>query len=460
MRIAHVTDCYLPRLGGIERQVQGLATAQLAAGHQVTVITSVPADAPPAPRGTTRARTTRAQSRMAQPAQSGTARSETAQSGTAQPTPAEPAQAEPAQAEPAELRVIRPAGPGGRPGSIRYLTSLRGRQAVLDGGYDLVHVHASTFSPLAYLAAGAASRSGVATVATLHSLWSYATPIFRTFDVALDWRAWPITWTAVSTAAAASLAQVLRPGTEISVLANGISPERWQLTRRPPDPQRVVIVSVMRLAARKRPLQLLRVLREVRAQVPAGIGIEVQIIGAGPQRETMLSYLKRHRMTGWVELTGQLDQPAIRDRFADADLYVSPATLESFGIAALEARCAGLPVLAFAGTGVSDFIEHGRNGLLVRSDDQLTTALARLARSPAARVELAGDQPTGDQRGGDQRGGEFGYTWDHVLQTCEQVYRQAFEQVGKPMPPTPVPGSLPAAGPPSVPGSLPVLRHP
>lgn len=449
MRIAHVTDCYLPRLGGIERQVQGLATAQLAAGHQVTVITSVPADAPPAPRGTTRARTTRAQSRMARPAQS----------GTAQPGTAELTQTEPTQTEPAELRVIRPAGPGGRPGSIRYLTSLRGRQAVLDGGYDLVHVHASTFSPLAYLAAGAASRSGVATVATLHSLWSYATPIFRGFDVALDWRAWPITWTAVSTAAAASLAQVLRPGTEISVLANGISPERWQLTRRPPDPQRVVIVSVMRLAARKRPLQLLRVLREVRDRVPAGIGIEVQIIGAGPQRETMLSYLKRHRMTGWVELTGQLDQPAIRDRFADADLYVSPATLESFGIAALEARCAGLPVLAFAGTGVSDFIEHGRNGLLVRSDDQLTTALARLARSPAARAELAGDQLTGDQRGT-----EFGYTWDHVLQTCEQVYRQAFEQVGKPMPPAPAsllaPASLPAAGPPSVPGSLPVLRHP
>lgn len=429
MRIAHVTDCYLPRLGGIERQVQGLAAAQHAAGHQVTVITSVPADAPPSPPGT------------AQPAQ------------LAQP------------------RVIRPAGPGSRSGSIRYLASLRGRQAVLHGGYDLVHVHASTFSPLAYLAAGAASRSGVATVATLHSLWSYATPIFRGADVALDWRAWPITWTAVSTAAAASLSQVLRPGTEISVLANGVSPERWQLLRRPADPRRVVIVSVMRLAARKRPLQLLRVLREVRAQVPDEISIEVQIIGAGPQREAMLGYLKRHRMTGWVELTGQLDQPAIRDRFADADLYVSPATLESFGIAALEARCAGLPVLAFAGTGVSDFIEHGRNGLLVSSDDQLSAELARLARSPSARAELAGDHPTGDQHGC-----TFGYTWGQVLQTCEQVYRRAFEQVSKPMPPVPamppmpplaampplpaapaMPATLPT---PPVPGSLPILRHP
>ena len=38
MRIAHVTDCYLPRLGGIEMQVRALAAHQLAAdpsaGHK------------------------------------------------------------------------------------------------------------------------------------------------------------------------------------------------------------------------------------------------------------------------------------------------------------------------------------------------------------------------------------------------------------------------------------------
>ncbi|HEX8092397.1 glycosyltransferase family 4 protein [Jatrophihabitans sp.] len=412
MRIAHVTDCYLPRMGGIERQVHGLATAQLAAGHQVSVITSVPAV--PADRPTPDSPIPDSPALVS-------------------PTPDSPALVSPALVSPGVdgPAVIRPAGAGSRPGSIRYLASLRGRQAVARGGYDLVHIHASTFSPMAYLAAGAASGSGVPTVATLHSLWSYATPIFRGFDAALDWRRWPITWTAVSTAAAGALSQVLRPGTEISVLANGVRPELWQLPRRLRDPRRVVIVSVMRLAARKRPLQLLKVLRAVRAQVPAEIRIEVQIIGAGPQREGMLSYLERHRMTGWVELTGQLDQPAIRDRFADADLYVSPATLESFGIAALEARCAGLPVVAFAGTGVSDFIEHGRNGLLVRSDDELAAALASLARSPAARAELAGAE-----------GGEADYSWDHVLQTCEQVYQRAFGQAGRLAPP--IPGSMAA----------------
>ena len=43
MRIAHVTDCYLPRLGGIEMQVRDLATRQQQAGEDVEIITATPA---------------------------------------------------------------------------------------------------------------------------------------------------------------------------------------------------------------------------------------------------------------------------------------------------------------------------------------------------------------------------------------------------------------------------------
>jgi len=43
VRIAHVTDFYLPRLGGIEMHVSDLALRQVEAGHEVEVITSSPA---------------------------------------------------------------------------------------------------------------------------------------------------------------------------------------------------------------------------------------------------------------------------------------------------------------------------------------------------------------------------------------------------------------------------------
>ena len=40
MRVALISDCYLPRLGGIEVQVHDLALQLQSAGHEVTVITA------------------------------------------------------------------------------------------------------------------------------------------------------------------------------------------------------------------------------------------------------------------------------------------------------------------------------------------------------------------------------------------------------------------------------------
>ena len=368
MRIAHVTDGYLPRMGGIERQVEGLTRAQAASGHDVEIITSV---APAGYRST--------------------------------------------------VPVIGPTRAGARPGSIRYLATFTGREAVLSGDYDLVHVHASTWSPLAWYTIAGTTAAGIPTVATAHSFWSWATPIFRGFDIALDWRRWPLTWTAVSQVAAATLTEVVRPAEPIRVLPNGIDPQLWLPNRLPRQANRVVLVSVLRLAARKRPLHLLKMLRAVRDRTPAQIALEVKIIGDGPKRPQLESYLRRHRMTDWVQLTGQLDQPAIRTIFDDADLYLSPATLESFGIAALEARCAGLPVIAFAGTGVTDFIQHGRNGLLVGSDAEMVEAISRLVREPAARDRLTRHNLST----------ESGFSWSSVLAVCDQVYEQAFGRVGR-----------------------------
>src|SRR5699024_7082256 len=44
VRITHVTDSYLPRLGGIEAQVHGLAVRQARAGHEVHILTTTPAE--------------------------------------------------------------------------------------------------------------------------------------------------------------------------------------------------------------------------------------------------------------------------------------------------------------------------------------------------------------------------------------------------------------------------------
>lgn len=333
-----MTDCYLPRLGGIELQVHDLALRQRAAGHDVDILTATP------------------------PAV-----------GVADP--------------PWVRRLVLD---GRHPLTRSAAAAVAGRRLFRSApAYDVVHVHLSVLSPLATAAAHSAAGAGLPTAVTLHSLWSGLGPVPRLADAAMGLRDWPVAWSAVSEVAAQSLRQAMGAGPQVLVLPNGIDPSAWSTSATPRDPRRVDIVSVMRLAPRKRPLHLLRMLRGVRARVTSDVDVRAVLIGEGPERSSLQRYLRSHDMADWVSLPGRLGRPAIRDVFAGSDVYVAPAELESFGIAALEARCAGLPVVAMARGGVGEFITHGREGLLAASDADMVDALVALTASPALRCAIA-----------------------------------------------------------------------
>ena len=364
MRIAHVTDCYLPRLGGIELQVHDLASRQAAAGHDVTILTTT----------VTGARDIH---------------------------------------DP--VRIIRVAGHRGAVEKIRYLRSAAGVDVLAGGDYDVVHAHASSFSPLSFLTAHDAARRGVPTVATVHSLWAKATPLFQAADTLTGWADWPVVWSAVSNAAAASLRRILAGRAGVTVLPNGVDPAHWSVVHEPGPAGVLRIAVVSRLASRKRLLQLFDALHEVSGRLPAGAALHVEIFGDGPQRPRIERRLADHGMTGWVHLRGRCTRSDIRDAFARTDLFVASAELESFGIAALEARCAGLPILARAGTGVSDFVAHGREGWLVDSDAAIGQTILELARTPEVLARVAAHN----------RSESASISWPEVLRRCETLYRRA-----------------------------------
>nr|MBA2559117.1 glycosyltransferase family 4 protein [Propionibacteriales bacterium] len=211
MRIAHVSDVYLPQLGGIELHVHDLASRQHRLGHDSVVVTTTPGG----PEHSTDAPVHRF-----------------AAHGLLTPS--------------ATARAIRDA--------VRLLTARR---------VDVVHGHVSVISPFAMGVLQAAARTGIPAVVTMHSMWEEFGGVPRWLVCPVGAREWPVVWTAVSGSAATSFARVLGGDIAVGVLPNAVDPEPWRRlasrrTNRSAGPLRVV--SVMRLVSRKRPLPLIKII--------------------------------------------------------------------------------------------------------------------------------------------------------------------------------------------------------
>lgn len=315
MRVVHVTDGYLPRVGGIELHVRDLVVRQRAAGTEACVLTAT------RPHGVT--------------------------------------SADPAWVTRAGAREAR-AGLAARPPAV-------------------VHAHLSVASPFALQVAREALRRGVPLVLTVHSMWTGWGPVPRLALAALgDPRA--AVWSAVSTAAAGAVTEVLGGDVAVQVAGNAVDVDRW---RPAPgsrlDPVRpVTVVSVMRLTRTKRTRALAEILVDVRRRLPADVPLRAVVVGEGPEAGVLRRRLDRAGADTWVHLAGRLDRAGVREHLRSADVFLAPADREAFGIAALEARTAGLAVVAHRRSGIADFVEHRREGLLADDDHGLAEAVAGL----------------------------------------------------------------------------------
>lgn len=328
MRILHVSDCYAPRTGGIENQVGDLARAQVRAGHEVHVLTATPA------------------------------------------APAEGDEPEDgvtvhrlATHLPFDLPV-NPAAPARMRALLRRLEP------------DVVHVHAGVVSPFAYDGARVALGRYPLAI-TWHCMLDGVVPALRTAVRMSRWRRAPVALSAVSDVAAERVREVF--GLPVAVVPNGVDLVEWAPAGGGGGGAPLRCVATMRLAPRKRGRALVGIVEDAAAQLEPG-DLAVTVIGDGPERRPMERRIRRRGLEGVVTLRGRLPREEVRRAYAGAEVFVAPSVLEAFGIAALEARAAGLVVVARRGTGIEEFITDGVDGLLVDDDAGMARALVRLAR--------------------------------------------------------------------------------
>ena len=104
--------------------------------------------------------------------------------------------------------------------------------------------------------------------------------------------------------------------------------------------------------------------------------------------QSLPALVKRLGLSDAVTLTGEV--PDTGPYVEQMDILVNASDPEPFGIVLLEAMAKGVPVMAVDSGGPSEFIEHGRTGVLARSGDPeaLADALEPLLVSAELRESL------------------------------------------------------------------------
>ena len=178
------------------------------------------------------------------------------------------------------------------------------------------------------------------------------------------------------------------------------------------------ILFVGRLEKRKGLGDLLRAYRSIVDRVPR---TRLIIVGDGPLRGRVESYITRHRLPN-VVMAGYVPESVKPRYYSSADIFCAPATgAESFGIVLLEALASGLPVVATEVPGYMSVLEPGQDSITVQPSNwrELAASLVILARDRDLRVRMAEYAIRKARR----------YSWDSVASEVVEVYkaaRQAF----------------------------------
>lgn len=135
------------------------------------------------------------------------------------------------------------------------------------------------------------------------------------------------------------------------------SPERFDLTMRERltdgQPHKKLLLYVGRLAVEKE-------IEKIKDILTATDEFCLAIVGDGPHRQQ----LERHFHGTRTVFTGFLHGNELAKAYASADCFVFPSTTETLGLVILEAMASGLPVVAAKSGPTCEQIRDGENGLL------------------------------------------------------------------------------------------------
>lgn len=190
--------------------------------------------------------------------------------------------------------------------------------------------------------------------------------------------------------------RVISYGTDLRavdrVTAARVSELRQQLGFRSDD---IVIGSVGRLVEQKDYPTQLGAFALAAARVP---GLRMVIAGEGPLRSSLEDLTRDLGIADRVRFLGNWnDVPAL---LRSVDLFALASKFEPFGVALLEAKAAGLPIVATAVNEIPEIVQDGESGLLAVPENAASMAglFVRLAEDRALRSRFGARSRTEAQQ--------------------------------------------------------------
>ncbi len=259
---------------------------------------------------------------------------------------------------------------------------------VLNNDLDLLHVHyAIPHASAAYMAKQILKKKGknIPVITTLHGTDITLVGKDKTFAPVV---AFSINESDAITAVSKSLRDetyhTFQIEKEIEVIYNFVDIERF--SKKPLDAFRKtlapngekILVHASNFRKVKRVNDVIKIFANTLKEVPS----KLLMVGDGPDRPDAEELCRELNICDDVRFLGK--QQEMEEILAISDLFILPSESESFGLSALEAMAAGVPVISTNAGGLPEINIHGQTGYMSNVGD--VTEMSRFA------IELLKDE--------------------------------------------------------------------
>jgi len=139
-----------------------------------------------------------------------------------------------------------------------------------------------------------------------------------------------------------------------------------------------IITHISNFRPVKRVQDVLETFIRIRKAIPA----KLLLVGDGPERSRIEKTAMDQGVGDDIICIGKIKNPV--EPLLISDLFLLPSETESFGLAALEALAAGVPVVASDSGGIPEVVDHGKSGFLAPVGDvqQMAKYALQLLKNP------------------------------------------------------------------------------